>query len=98
MTTSLHHRSDDDVPVLDAGVVALEVDRAGPEHVGPERAADGGEQQRIRLRRDDAAKAWVNGRNDGRGCYRLLADGLMVASTKTKSETGSPFARRAFRA
>jgi hypothetical protein len=88
-------------------------------------ATDGGEQQRIQLCRDNALKAWVNGRHGktkpefGRRStnqfhlarysesnnlrhiasenYRLLADGLIIASTKTKSDTGSPFFRRSLR-
>jgi hypothetical protein len=41
-----------------AAQVKVRVRRRKPVKV---RAADGGEQQRIRLRRDDAVKAWVNG-------------------------------------
>src|SRR5208282_4132408 len=36
---SLQNRLQDEVPILNAGVIALEVDWAGPGHVGPERAA-----------------------------------------------------------
>src|ERR1019366_2044211 len=43
---SLHHRLQDDVAILDAGVVALEVNRPGPRHIGPERAA-GATQHRL---------------------------------------------------
>src|SRR5207249_9114840 len=41
-----------------AAHVKVRVRRRKPVKV---RTADGGEQQRIRLRRDDAVKAWVNG-------------------------------------
>jgi hypothetical protein len=41
-----------------AAQVKVRVRRRTPVKV---RAADGGEQQRIRLRRDDTVKAWING-------------------------------------